>query len=191
MQNIKNIVTKLFSKFYVNPKESITKSTTNSANSANPTNSTNATNKQFYHFKNIAYVSLKNTFALGSNLLYLFGINNYFKKMLYVGAIGTTTLITSSAVYAYGTVNTEVLEIDKIFTSSGGKYNSNKYMVSVIPNKSQKKIFVVSVSYWHLLFQDVELWSNFQSGKKYKITYFGFSIPDFGIHPKIINAIKL
>lgn len=180
MQYIKNTMSKLFSKVYMNSKDSATELT----------NTTNK-NKQFHYLKNTAYVSFKNTIALSSNVLHFFGINNYFKKMLYTGGIGITTFITSSAVYAYGTINTEIYEIDKIFTSSSSKHNSNKYMISVIPNKSSKKIFVVSVSYWHLLFQDVELWSNFQTGKKYEITYFGFSIPDFGIHPKIINAIEL
>lgn len=113
----------------------------------------------------------------------------YVKSLLYTCVIGTSLITVGSATYAYGTVKTDVVTISKIF-NNGSSYGKShpEYMVSaILDDTGDRKIFIVGVSYWHLMFRNFELWSQLQEGEKYKIKYYGISKPPFGIYQKIIK----
>ncbi len=142
---------------------------------------------------NVAIVIGKNGLSLTKLFLNHTKPGMYIKVIFYTGIAGVFTYTSGSAAYAYGTVKSDIVEIDMKFNgpSSNGEASS-EYMVSAISEGSdEKKIYIVSVSYWHMMFRNIELWAKLQKGKKYKITYYGFTAPDFGIHPKIFKVEKI
>lgn len=137
------------------------------------------------------YMSLiTNTYQTFDYFATKIGIKSRLQKISKIGAIGLSSYAIGKIIYSYGTVKTETFTVDKRFCISDSKKN-NKYMVSVMSDNDYKKIFVVDISYLHFVFKDVELWAKLQEEKTYDITYYGFSIPDFGIHPKIIGVKKI